>query len=245
MYFFISDVHLGYEMRDKDMLREDLLLTFLKKIKQECSTLFIIGDLFDFWFEYKTVIPKYFYRTLSALKDYTDSGIEVVYLMGNHDFGHQDFFESELRIHVIKDDLERTIENKKFYLSHGDGKSHNDAGYRILKKILRSKTCQWLYFKLHPDIGIKLASNSSKSSRNYTQNKHYGKTEGMEEFAEQKIHEGFDFVVMGHRHRVVMETRGNGVYINLGDWLKNYTFGTFDGYEFKILNVKEFLDNEK
>ncbi len=242
MYFFISDVHLGYHERHVDIERENLLLSFLEKIKPQCQCLFIVGDLFDYWFEYKTVIPKYFYRTLTALKGFTESGIEIVYLMGNHDFGHVDFFEKELNIKVIKEDTERTISGKRFLLSHGDGKSNNDTGYKILKKILRNKFSLWLYLKLHPNFAIRMASHSSRTSRQYTQNKHYGKTEGMEEFAQKKISEGFDYVILGHRHKAIHQKIGNGHYINLGDWLKIYSFGMFDGTDFKLLNVKEFLN---
>ncbi len=241
MHYFISDIHLGYFERAVDIKREDMLLDFFSKIEHDCQSLFILGDLFDFWFEYKTVVPKYFYRTLSALRELRKKGMKIEYLVGNHDFGHVDFFAAELDIPIHWDDIEREIDGKKFYLSHGDGKSNNDAGYRILKKILRSKFNQWLYFKLHPDCGIAMASSSSKKSRSYTDMKNYGKTEGMEEFALTKINEGFDFVVMGHRHRAVFTDFGNGKYINLGDWLKNYTFGTFDGSEFKLLDIRQFL----
>lgn len=242
MYYFISDIHLGVETREFDIAREDLLLEFLKKIEDDCETLFIIGDLFDYWFEYKTVIPKYFYRTLTALKEFRNREIKIVYLMGNHDFGHVNFFQKELDIPVLPDDTTCEIAGRKFYLSHGDGKSHNDTGYRILKKVLRSSLSQKLYFKLHPDFGIRLASGSSRKSRKYTDTKHYGKTEGMEEFAMAKIDEGFDYVIMGHRHRAVFQQYGSGFYINLGDWIKSYTFGTFDGTEFKLQSVKEFLN---
>lgn len=242
MYYFISDIHLGYFDRETDKIREDKLLAFLDKIGKDCETLYILGDLFDYWFEYKTVIPKYFYRTLSALRSLREKGINVEYLIGNHDFGHRDFFPKEIGINVYWDDIERTIAGKRFYLSHGDGKSNNDMGYRILKKILRSKFNQWLYFKIHPDCGIPMASSSSQKSRAYTDKKNFGKTEGMEEFAQLKLNEGFDYVVMGHRHRPIIAELDGGRYINLGDWLSNYTFGTFDGSEFKLLNVNEFIE---
>ena len=217
MIYFISDVHLGFFERSADSQREQLLINFLKKISNNCSKLYIVGDLFDFWFEYKTVIPKYFYRILSTLYDLRNRGIEIDYIMGNHDFGHIDFFKKELDIQVYPDDIERIHSDKKFYISHGDGKTIYDGPYNVLKKILRSPVSLKLYLKLHPNTGIKLASNTSKKSRNYTQKKDYGEVEGMEDFAFKKIDEGFDYVVMGHRHLAKFIEHKLGVYVNLGE----------------------------
>ena len=132
MIYFFSDVHLGLLSRAEDKIREELLLKFLDKIRNDCERLFIVGDLFDYWFEYKTVIPKYFFRTIHMLYEMRREGIEIEYVMGNHDFGHKDFFQSELDIYVHKDDIERELYGNKFYISHGDGKSHKDTGYKIL-----------------------------------------------------------------------------------------------------------------
>ncbi|OGU10873.1 MAG: hypothetical protein A2X61_07965 [Ignavibacteria bacterium GWB2_35_12] len=241
MIYFISDIHLGILERSADAPREELLVKFLKSIVNDCEVLYIVGDLFDYWFEYKTVVPKYFYRTLEALKWLRDNGVKIEYLMGNHDFGHKDFFETEMGIPIYKDDIEREHSGKRFYISHGDGKANNDAGYRALKKVMRNRFSLWLFLKLHPDCGIRLASSSSRKSRGYTSNKHYGKTEGMENFAESKINEGFDYVIMGHRHRLIQKQIGNGNYYNLGSWLEKPVFGCFDGNEFKIREVEEYL----
>jgi UDP-2,3-diacylglucosamine hydrolase len=241
MIYFISDVHLGFRNREQEIEKENLLLKLLGRISKDCEQLFIVGDLFDFWFDYKTVIPKYYYRTLTALKTMTENGIPIEYIIGNHDFGHYDFFEKELDIRLFRNDIERTLKGKKFYLSHGDGKANNDAGYKFIKKIMRNSLSQSLYRKLHPDCGIRLASSSSKKSRDYTDKKNFGQSDGMNEFAVEKIEQGFDFVIMGHRHRVVQNQHKNGFYYNLGDWLHEPTFGTFDGELFKILFVKSFL----
>lgn len=244
MIYFISDLHLGLEPRDKDIYKENLLLKFLSVIKDDCEKLFIVGDLFDYWFEYKTVIPKYFYRTLSAFYDFKEQGIDIEYIMGNHDFGHVDFFENELGITVHKEDMEYDLKGKKFFISHGDGKSNKDWGYKILKKILRSPVSLWIYLKLHPNLGIGLASNSSKSSRKYTSTKRYGITDGMKEFAFDKIDEGFDYVVMGHRHKAELTVHNHGYYANLGEWIKNPTFGRFDGEKMEILEVQKFVESK-
>jgi UDP-2,3-diacylglucosamine hydrolase len=138
--------------------------------------------------------------------------------------------------------LREIINGKKFYISHGDGKAYNDLGYKILKKILRNKISQRLYYILHPDMGIGLASTSSKKSRNYTDNKDYSKKDGQRDFAISKINEGYDFVIMGHRHLFIEEQIGNGKYINLGEWLTEPHYAVFDGNDIRLLPVSKLLD---
>lgn len=237
--YFVSDVHLGFFKREKDALREKLLLDFFDSIKLDASTLVIVGDLFDYWFEYKRVIPRDFYLTLAKLKELRNCGIKIEYVMGNHDFGHNDFFEKELDIPIIKTDIEREYLGSKFYISHGDGKAYNDEMYLLLRKILRNKTSQWLFNKLHPDFGIGLASHSSQKSREYTKSKDYGEKEGMIDFAKEKIEFGFDYVIMGHRHIADIIDFGKGRYINLGEWLSKPVYGVFDGDKFELVNLEK------
>ena len=242
MIYFISDCHLGLLERSQDKKREDMLLCFMEKIFHDCERLVIVGDFFDYWFEWDFVCPKYFYRTLAELHKFRSSGIPIDYLMGNHDFGHKEFFRNELDIEIHKNDLERIFYNKKFYLYHGDGLSYKDSLYRILKKILRNPFNLKLYLNFfHPDFAIKMAHSTSKKSRKYTDKKHYGESDGMTDFAKQKIEDGFDYVVMGHRHKLIEMKHKNGTYINLGHWLKDPHFGVFDGKEFKLLSVEEFI----
>jgi UDP-2,3-diacylglucosamine hydrolase len=174
MIYFISDIHLGLGSLEQQMERETAFINFLRSIEHDCESLYIIGDLFDFWFEYSTVIPKQFYRTLAELKHWTTNGKSVTYLMGNHDFGHVSFFKQEFGITVHEDDVECTISGKRFYLAHGDGKAYNDTGYLILKKILRSPISKTLFRWIHPDIGIGIASWASRGSRMHTDAKEYG-----------------------------------------------------------------------
>lgn len=241
MHYFISDVHLGLLKREEDRKREDLLLEVLDKISEDAEEILLLGDIFDYWFEYKEVIPAYFYRTLNKISELNEKGVKFTYLMGNHDFGHKDFFLNEFKMQIDRHDVIREINGKKFYLSHGDGKSKNDVGYLILKKILRSPISNFLFRLIHPDLGIKLAKGSSSKSRHYTDMKDYGESDGMREFALNKLEEGFDYVVMGHRHKAEKTKHSNGYYINLGEWLKNPTFGRFDGDKFEIINVNEYL----
>lgn len=237
MIYFVSDLHLGVTERKEDRKREDLFLSLLDRIKPDCEKLYLVGDIFDYWFDYKTVIPKNFYRTLAKLREFTDAGIEIEYLMGNHDFGHRSFFKEELGIEVISTDIERVHNGKKFYISHGDGKADNDTGYLILRSILRNKIANFIYRIIHPDIGIGLASGSSKKSRSYTDTKDYGENEGMVNFAKKKIDEGFDYVIMGHRHKRIELKHANGTYYNLGEWINEPRYGTFDGNEFRLEKV--------
>ncbi len=238
MIYFVSDVHLGYHERQQDKLREDLFIKFLYSLRKDCEILYLVGDIFDYWFEYKTVAPAFFYRTLTMIHDLISDGVKIEYLMGNHDFGHNVFFRNEFGIEVIQTDIERVLYNKKFYISHGDGKSYNDKSYLMLRSILRNKYCQKAYSLLHPDIGIKLALHTSRKSRKYTTQKDYGSRDGMLDFAKKKISDGFDYVIMGHRHKAEIHELLTGKYINLGDWLKNSYYAKFNGEMIELLEFK-------
>lgn len=246
MVYFFSDVHLGYLRRADDRVREDMLLQFLDYIARDAERIFIVGDLFDYWFEYSTVIPKYFYRTLAALERLARSGIPIEYLMGNHDFGHQRFFGEEIGITIERGDIERTLGGKRFFIAHGDGKVKNDTGYLILRAILRNKISIKLFQWIHPDIGIGLATQSSRKSRLYTDAKEYGTEDGLMEFATEKIAEGFDYVIMGHRHLAGIYPSGGGYYVNLGHWLGSSppTFARFDGRNVELMTFASLPNNE-
>lgn len=239
MIYFISDIHLGLGSAEQQMERETAFIAFLRSIENDCESLYIIGDLFDFWFEYSTVIPKQFYRTLAELKHWTSRGKSVTYLMGNHDFGHVSFFKEEFGITVFEDDITCDISGKRFYLAHGDGKAYNDTGYLILKKILRSPISKTLFRWIHPDIGIGIASWTSRGSRMHTDAKEYGEQsigDGLRDFAEKKIqNEQFDFVIMGHKHKAEVTSFGKGLYVNLGHWLSfPATYAIFDGQTLEL-----------
>ncbi len=237
-YFFISDIHLGLRTREIESKKERLLVRFLEFAKSEAAELFIVGDLFDYWFEYKKVYQKGYFRTLTALQDITEAGIKVHYFIGNHDFMHGDFFEKEIGAKLYDDPIERMLHGKKFFIGHGDGLVKNDTGYNILKKILRNKMLQTLYSWVHPDIGIAIASGTSKSSREYTSKKNYGEIDGLFEAARNKIDNGFDYVVFGHLHERQFEKYKNGIYINLGSWLDAPCYGVFRGDKFEIVDWK-------
>ena len=227
--FFISDVHLGLHDKEREREKENRLLSFLSYVEERGEELFILGDLFDYWFEYKYVIPRGFHRTLSKLGMLVEKGIKVHYLAGNHDFWLKDFFPDDLGIPVYKEPFSKTLGGKKFYFHHGDGLAIKDAGYRLLKKILRNRISIFFFSLLHPGITAPIAKGTSRSSRAYTANKDYGETDGMILFATEKIHNGYDVVMMGHRHDPLLRTIDQGTYINLGDWITYSTYAEFNG----------------
>ncbi|MGE5861405.1 MAG: UDP-2,3-diacylglucosamine diphosphatase [Ignavibacteria bacterium] len=236
-YLFISDIHLGLQSPEIENKKERLLEKFLNNSAGIADELFIVGDLFDYWFEYKKVYQKGFFRTLTALQDLTGAGVKVHYLIGNHDFMHGNFFRDVIGVNLYEESLTAELEGRKFFIAHGDGLVKNDTGYNILKKILRNKTLQKLYALLHPDIGVALGSRTSKSSRTYTSRKDYGEVDGLFDAAQKKIDEGFDYVLFGHLHKRCFEKYKSGYYINLGSWLDEPCYGIFQNDKFRIIDL--------
>jgi UDP-2,3-diacylglucosamine hydrolase len=236
-YLFISDIHLGLQSRDLEKEKEKKLISFLHYAQNNCNELYIVGDLFDYWFEYKRVIQKGFFKTLSAITELAEKGVKIHYFIGNHDFLHRDFFEKEVGAVLYHDAVDVVLNGKRFYIGHGDGLVKNDTGYKILKLILRNKFLQRLYSAVHPDLGIKIASSTSKKSRGYTANKNYGTVDGLLETARSKIDSGFDYVLFGHSHQKTFEKYNNGIYVNLGSWLDNPCYGKFTN-SFEIIDWK-------
>ncbi len=239
-YYFLSDVHLGLEDAQSEKAKEKILTDALRMVKQDAKELFIVGDLFDYWFEYRRVYQKGFFRTLSALQDLTDAGIIVHYLIGNHDFMHDSFFESTLNIRLYEGNIEHKIGDKKFFISHGDGLIKDDYLYNILKKILRNKTVQFLYSLIHPDLGISIASHSSKKSREGGAKYEYDTRDKLFDVAKEKIDSGFDYVIMGHIHKRVSEDYKQGHYYNLGTWLKAPCLGKYKDDKFEFMELEKY-----
>jgi UDP-2,3-diacylglucosamine hydrolase len=237
-YYFISDIHLGLQSKEEEYKKERLLVKLLEYIKDSADELFIVGDLFDYWFEYRKVYQKGFFRTLTALQDVAEKGVKIHYLIGNHDFMHRDFFEKEIGTILYEGPLDINLNGKRFFIAHGDGMVENDFGYLILKKILRNKFVQKMYALIHPDFGVKLASNTSKKSRDYTAHKYYGEKDGLFETAKKKIDEGFDYVIFGHLHKRMFEEYKEGYYINLGSWMSAPCYGIFQNNRFEIIDWK-------
>jgi UDP-2,3-diacylglucosamine hydrolase len=237
LVYFVSDIHLGAPKitNEFEMKRREELLKFLDVVKSNGSRLIIVGDLFDFWYEYKYVVPKSYLWLYAKLKELVEKGVTVDYIAGNHDFYLGEFFSSAIGIRVYQDGFAEKINGKNFFILHGDGLAIKDSGYRMLKRALRNKFVRGLIRWIHPDVGFALARAFSKKSREYTSNKDFGEADGMVLFAERKVREGYDFVVMGHNHVPKSMPIEKGFYINLGDWLGNFTYGVFDGDRMQLM----------
>ena len=227
--------------RESDRVRERKLLTLLNRIHEEArrgevAGLFIVGDLFDSWFEFRSVVPRRHIRTLAVIAHIAEI-TRVDYLLGNHDFGHRDFFRDELGVAIHEGDVSTVLHGKRFFIAHGDGKAKNDGAYLLLRRILRNRASLFLYSLIHPDLGIPFAERVSGSSRVYTdQREALQKQDGMKEFAAQLLATGsHDIVVMGHRHKPELAEFSSGIYVNLGDWVHHFTYGLFDGHRFRIM----------
>lgn len=235
--YFISDVHLGEFSKSKEEVKVHKFLNFLNKIHNDAERIFFVGDLFDFWFEYKYAIPKKHFSILNQLAILQKKKIEMHYLAGNHDFFLGNFFENELNIRTYSNEWTGKIGGKKFYIFHGDGIAKKDTGYRLLKKIIRSPVSIKLYRLIHPDIGIPFARFISGSSRMYTDNIKLDDQNDYIEFARERFNEGFDFVIMGHRHEPFVLKENKNKYINLGDWMFHFSYAVFDGDNLELKNA--------
>jgi len=226
--YFFSDAHLGENDKEREKGKLEKIYAFLEMVKNDGEKLFILGDLFDFWFEYKHAIPKEHLKVVFKLAALVEDGIEVHYISGNHDFWLGNFLSREAGITIHRDYLKIDEQGKKLFLIHGDGISPSDKGYRVLKKILRNRFNIWLYRKVPTDWGIPLAKWVSGSSRNYTsgRSKHFIKD--YEIYAGKKLAEGFDAVVIGHLHVPILKELDGGVYLNTGDFIKHFSYGRMD-----------------
>jgi UDP-2,3-diacylglucosamine hydrolase len=226
--YFFSDVHLGSSDKEREKLKLDKLYSLLDIIKVDGSKAFILGDLFDFWFEYRHAIPKEHLQVVFRLASMVEDGIEIHYISGNHDFWLGEFLSREVGIVIHRDYYEITEEGKKIFMIHGDGLSPSDWKYRILKKILRNKFNIWLYRKIPPDWGIPLARYVSSSSRSHTSAREIEFIKDYEKYAAGKIAEGYDAVLIGHTHRPDRIEIDTGVYLNTGDFINHFSYARFE-----------------
>lgn len=226
----------------ESMPREKIFVKWLDSIKHDAEVIFLLGDLFDFWFEYKTVVPKGFVRTLGKLAELRDSGIQIHFFVGNHDLWMHDYFEKELNIPVYHNPKEFEFNNKLFFIGHGDGKGPGDKGYKRMKKIFTNPFSKWLFRWLHPDIGVRVAQHLSVKNKLISgdEDKQFlgEEQEWLAQYSKRKLEsKHFDYFIFGHRH-LPMEIKvgENSTYYNLGDWINHYTYGVFDGDNFQLKN---------
>lgn len=240
--YFISDFHLGAPSSEESLNRERKICQWLETIKADVSILFILGDVFDFWFEYRHVVPKGYVRILGKLAEIADKGIPIYLFTGNHDMWMFDYLPKELGIKLYRQPEEFNFDNRKFLIGHGDGLGPGDYGYKFIKKVFANKFCQWLFARFHPNFGISLANFWSRKSRQHTGH-HDAKYLGDDkEYLVQYIIETektkhFDYYIFGHRHLPIDKQIENSHYINLGDWLSYFTYAEWDGSK---LSLKKF-----
>jgi UDP-2,3-diacylglucosamine hydrolase len=238
--YFLSDFHLGAPDAVTSLAREKRIVAFLCQAQQDASVIFIVGDMFDFWYEYGTVVPKGYTRILGKLAEITDSGIKVYFFVGNHDMWMSGYFEQELNIPVFHEEREYEFNGKLFLVAHGDGLGPGDHKYKFLKKIFRSRICQWLFGVLHPSLGMGIANYFSRKSREAT-----GKTdkeflgedkEWLIIFSKEKLrHKKYNYFIFGHRHLPVdLPLNEHSRYINLGDWIRYNSYAVFDGEQLML-----------
>ncbi len=241
--YFVSDVHLGAPALSDNTRRERLFADWLSEISADAAAVFLMGDIFDFWFEYRKVVPRGHTRVLGRIAEMTDSGIPVHFFTGNHDIWVFDYLPLETGVTVHRDYYTPELMGKKFFLAHGDGLDKNDKGYLMLKKIFKSPVLQWLFARLHPNFAVELAHRWSKNSR--LSKKVSGpvfeiENEGMYEFALSVLEkEHFDYFIFGHRHRLAnLEMNDKTRFILLGEWIKTFSYGVFDGEKFELKKYK-------
>jgi UDP-2,3-diacylglucosamine hydrolase len=241
--YFSSDNHLGAPDAEASREREKKFVSWLDKVKTDAGAIFLLGDLFDFWFEYKHAVPKGFVRVLGKLAEIRDLGIPVYFFTGNHDLWMNGYFEEELDIPVYHEPKEFTINGKKFFIGHGDGLGPGDKGYKRMKKVFTNPVSKWFYRWLHPDLGIPLAQHLSLKNKLISGDedaKFLGEeNEWLALYAKRKLEQKhYDYFVFGHRHLPMeIQLSEKSTYFNLGDWISHYTYGVFDGEKFEL---KEF-----
>lgn len=243
--YFFSDAHVGSRDKEAEILKEKNLTYFFNHLATVSPPplLYILGDLFDFWFEYKHAIPSVYQKLLTRLVQLIEHGIQIRYVTGNHDFWIRDFFQKHLGIEVYHGAHILETKTKNFYLFHGDGILSGDFGYRILKTIIQNPLIIKMYQWIHPDIGIPIAKWASGMSRD-----HYAKDPEIEKQDDQKyinyafeILEGdYDYILMGHTHRPLIIENETKAYINLGDWIRHFTFGIFKEDKLKLYQLDNF-----
>ncbi|WP_111706953.1 UDP-2,3-diacylglucosamine diphosphatase [Lutibacter citreus] len=238
--YFASDQHFGAPTIEKSKIRERKFINWLDSIKNDADVIFLLGDLFDFWFEYKKVVPKGFIRVLGKLAELKDNGIEIHFFVGNHDLWMEDYFQTELNIPVYHTPKEFTFNGKTFLIGHGDGLGPGDTGFKIMKKVFINPFSKWFFRWLHPDIGVKLAQYLSVKNKLISGEedvKFLGEeNEWLVQYCKSKLSQKhYDYFVFGHRHLPLEIKIGkNSKYINTGDWITYFSYAVFDGKDFLL-----------
>ncbi len=243
--YLLSDFHLGAPNHAASLEREKAVVAFLEHIRHDAGRIIIAGDIFDFWFEYKKAVPRGFTRLLGKLAELTDSGIPIEVFVGNHDMWMRDYFQQELNIPVHYEPKVYEWNGQRFYIGHGDGLGPGDHGFKFIKKIFRNPVCQWLFGWLHPNLGIGLANYFSRKSREKTGEADAeflgADKEWLIVYCKEVLEkEHYDYFIFGHRHYPIdFALNERSRYINLGDWIRNFTYASFDGQDVQLHHWKK------
>ena len=241
--YFASDLHLGAPDYQSSLKREKSFVKWLDFISKDASELYLLGDIFDMWFDYKRVVPRNFVRILGKLAELSDQGLKIHYFVGNHDMWVFDYFEKELGAKIYRLPKELNLNGKLFLVGHGDGLGGGDSGYKFIKRIFAGRLNQWLFARLHPNFGLGLANLLSRRSRiangDYDEQFNGEDKETLIMYCKQKLTlKPYDYFIFGHRHlKMEIKLSDTATYINLGEWVKHKPYAVFDGEE---LYLKEF-----
>ena len=233
--YFASDLHLGAPALNNNKLREKLFVNWLDDIKSNAKSIYLLGDIFDFWYEYKKVIPKGYVRFLGKLAELTDSGIEIFFFTGNHDLWAKDYLQKEIGLTLYKKNIETHILGKSFYLGHGDEVGKYDKGYMFLKKMFSNKFIQWCFSRLHPNLAFSFAHKWSGHSRLKNGKVEADNFRGENQefqilYAKDLLkNKHYDYIIFGHRHIPCKLKINNTLFLNTGDWVTHFTYIEFDG----------------
>lgn len=246
-WYFASDFHLGVPDDASSLERERLIIRWLDEVKEDADEIFLVGDLFDFWFEYKHAIPKGFIRFQGKIAEIVDSGIPVHFFIGNHDMWMFDYFEKELGVHIHRAPITREVNGCRLYIGHGDGLGPGDYGYKFIQKVFSNKFFQWCFARFHPNFGIGVANFFSRKSRAKTGDSdavfHGKEQEWLYAYCKEILEkQPIDYFIFGHRHLPLdLEVGTTSRYINLGDWLKYNTYAVLEG---EGLSLREYPSNK-
>lgn len=245
--YFASDFHLGVPNRESSLAREKRIVAWLDQIKEDAKEIYLVGDIFDFWFEYKTVIPKGFVRLQGKIAEIVDAGTPIHFFTGNHDMWMFTYFQQELGVVLHRKPIAIEYDDKLFYIGHGDGLGPGDKGYKFLKKIFTNRFFQWCFARLHPNLGISIANYSSRRSRAKTGNADEvflgEKGEWLLQYCKEILqHKKVNYFVFGHRHLPLnIDLSKDAKYVNLGEWINYNTYAVYEDGE---LNLKSFPSNK-
>ena len=238
--YFSSDFHLGADALESSIEREKKIVRWLDIIHHDVRELYLVGDVFDHWYEYKKTVPKGYIRLLGKLREMRDDQIPIWFFTGNHDMWMFRYFDEEFGIPILRQPIQKEIDGKQFFIGHGDGLGPGDYGYKTIKKIFNNPLCQWAFGWLHPDIGLSMMRFFSLKSRQYTGEEapfEFPDKEWLVQFAEchHQVHE-IDYYVFGHRHLPIdyLLSNGKSRYINLGEWMYASSYGVWDGTDMQL-----------